>query len=259
MLAFVVPVKSKKVTSDWRYFSILVNRTIHSICNQTNPNFEVIIACHEIPDTQFMKDSRVTFLQVDFAPPVLNKEGTNHWIKEADKGKKIKFAVEHAQNKGIKYIMTVDSDDCISNKISDFVHKNATDTISGWYSKKGYLYPEGKRYAYLNLKNFHTLCGSCVIIKPELIHFMYGENHHFDHERHQFTDSLYLKQLPFPAAIYSMLNGANHFLDDVEMQKKQRRINPLSKSSLHILYGRLRKYRLVPLMFLRKEFAIQSL
>lgn len=259
MLAFIVPVKSKVVTSDWSYFSCLVNRSINSICNQSNQNFKVIVACHEIPKTDFDNDARVKFLQVDFEPPVLKEKGFNHWIKEEDKGKKIKFATEYAKTKGFSYVMTVDSDDCISNKISDFVHKNASEKASGWYSNKGYLYPEGKLYSYLNLKNFHTLCGSCVIIKPELIDFMYGENHHFDHSRTDFGNGLSLKALPFPGAVYSMLNGANHFLDNVEMKKKQEPISSFSFRSLRILYKRLLKYRLIPIVFIKNEFAIYSI
>ncbi len=50
------------------------------------------------------------------------------------------------------YIMTIDSDDCVSNKVCAFVSKNGTDSISSWYFKKGCLYPEGKSYSYLNLK-----------------------------------------------------------------------------------------------------------
>lgn len=258
MLAFVVPVKSKVVTSDWTYFSRLVNRSINSICNQSNLDFKVIVACHEIPKTNFENDPRVTFLQVDFAPPVLMENQMNHWIKEADKGKKIKLAVEYAKTKGISYVMTVDSDDCVSNKICDFVHRNASKEAWGWYSNKGYMYPEGKKYSYLNLKNFHTLCGSCVIIKPELIDFMYGKNYHFDHERTDFGNGLSLKALPFPAAIYSMLNGANHFLDNVEMKKKHKPLMAFSFNALRILLKRLLKYRLMPMVFIKKEFAIYN-
>jgi len=228
MMAFIVPVKSKTVTSDWAHFSNLVDRCINSICNQSNTNFKVFVACHEIPETKFKNDSRVEFLQADFSHPMLeNKKETkeaDYWKKEADKGKKLKLAAKHAEKSGASYVMTVDADDCISNKICDFVIKNTADSNSGWYVKKGYLYPEGKKYLYLNLKNFHTLCGSCIIIKPELIGFMFGENFYFHHERTELSNGLSLLPLPFPGALYSILNGTNIVLNREGLHDKRTKI-----------------------------------
>ena len=200
MLAFVIPVKSETVSSDWAYFSSLVNRCINSVCNQSDTNFKVLVACHEIPETNFNDDPRVQFLKVGFSPPILNNNPDDRWIKEADKGKKIKFAAEYAINLGADYIMTVDSDDCISNKICNYVSKNGHESISGWYVKKGYLYPEGKRYSFLNLKNFNMVCGSCIIIKPKLIDLMLKDNFFFSHGRIKLENGLSLRPLPFPGA-----------------------------------------------------------
>jgi len=91
MMAFVVPVKSKTVTSDWTSFSRLVNRCIKSICNQSNTNFKVIVSCHEIPKTKFNNDSRVEFLKARFSPPIFKKNADDIWIKRADKGKNKKL------------------------------------------------------------------------------------------------------------------------------------------------------------------------
>ena len=255
MMVFIVPVKSKTITSDWTAFSRLLSRCIKSICNQSNTNFKIIVSCHDIPETKFKNDSRIEFLKVDFSPPVLNKNAADIWIKRADKGKKIKIASDYAMKIGASYVMTVDSDDCISNKICEFVFKNGNDSISGWYVKKGYLYPEGKRYSYLNLKNFQTICGSCVIIKPELIDLMYGRNFWFDHERTIFKNGLSLLPLPFPGSIYSMVNGSNIRLDSQEL-KKITKFNLLKLHSIKTLLRRLRKYRLIPIVFIKNEFAI---
>ncbi len=258
MMVFIVPVKSKTITSDWIAFSRLVNRCINSICNQSNTNFKVLVSCHEIPETKFNNDSRVEFLKVEFSPPILKKNTDDRWIKEADKGKKIKFAADYALKIGASYVMTVDSDDCISNKICEFVFKNGNDSISGWYVKKGYLYPEGKSYSYLNLKNFHTVCGSCVIIKPKLIDLMYGRNFWFDHERTIFENGLLLLPLPFPGSLYSMLNGTNIRLDSQEMQERTR-FNPFKLKSISTLFRRLGKYRLIPTVFIKNEFGLYGL
>lgn len=253
MMVFIVPVKSKSITSDWTSFSRLVNRCINSICNQSVTNFKVIVSCHEVPETDFNGDSRVEFLKVGFSPPILEKNDEDIWLKRADKGKKIKFAADFALKLGASYVMTVDSDDCISNKICEFVSKNGNGSISGWYVKKGYLYPEGKRYLFLNLKNFHTICGSCVIIKPELIDLMYGENFWFDHERTIFENRISLLPLPFPGSIYSMLNGSNIRLNHDEM-KIRTSFNPFKLKSIKTLIRRLGKYRLIPKILIKNEF-----
>ena len=258
MMAFVVPVKSETVSSDWTYFSSLVNRAINSICNQSNTNFKVIVVCHEIPETDFNDDSRVEFIQVDFAAPILKNNAGDRWLKEADKGKKIKFASEHATTLGVKYIMTVDSDDCISNKICAFVSKNGNDSISGWYVKKGYLYPEGKSYVYLNLKNFNMVCGSCIIIKPELIDLMFGENFFFKHGRTNFENGLSLLPLPFTGGLYSMVNGTNIALDNKEM-KKRKSIKPSRLKSIKTLFRRIGKYRVMPTIFIKNKFSLYDL
>ena len=254
-MVFVIPVKSKTVTSDWAYFSSLVDRTINSICNQSNPNFKVIVSCHEIPETKFNDDSRVEFLKVGFSPPILNNNADDRWLKETDKGKKIKIAADYAMSLGAEYIMTVDSDDCISKKICEFVSKNGNDSISGWYVYKGYLYPEGKNYSYLNLKNFNMVCGSCVIIKPKLIDLMFAEKYEFKHGRTNFENGLSLLPLPFSGALYSMLNGANHVLDQKEI-KKRTSINPSKLKSIETLFRRLIKYRVMPTIFIKNEFGL---
>jgi hypothetical protein len=119
---------------------------------------------------------------VGFLSPILKKNTVDLWLLRADNGKKIKFATDYAIEIGASSVMTVDSDDCISNKIFEFVSENSKDSISGWYVTKGYYYTEGKSYLYLNLKNFNTLCGSCVNTRPELIDLMLRENFYFYHK-----------------------------------------------------------------------------
>ncbi len=119
MLTFVVPVKSKRVTSDWLRFCKLFERTLISICNQTDTNFKVIAVCHEIPEIDFTHKN-LHFIQADFEPPLPrateSKESLNKH-REIDKGDKIKLGVAYAQvNFNTDYVMTVDSDDFISNQ-----------------------------------------------------------------------------------------------------------------------------------------------
>ena len=84
---------------------------------------------------------------------------------------------------------------------------------------KGYLYTEGKKYSFLNLKNFNEVCGSCIIIKPDLIELLIDDLLYFNHER-TIVNNEKLKPLPFPGAVYSMLNGNNIRLDKKELKNR---------------------------------------
>jgi hypothetical protein len=150
--------------------------------------------------------------------------------------------------------MTVDSDDCVSNKICDFVCKNADDSVKGWYINKGYLYTEGKKYSFLNLKNFNEVCGSCIIIKPDLIELLIDDLLNFNHER-TIVNNEKLKPLPFPGAVYSMLNGNNIRLDKKEL-KKRTEFNLFKIRDIKTIIRRLKKYRIVPIKIIKSEFSI---
>jgi hypothetical protein len=49
MLAFVVPLKSRRVSKSWEYVSRLCERAVRSLCAQTSPNFKVVVVHHESP------------------------------------------------------------------------------------------------------------------------------------------------------------------------------------------------------------------
>lgn len=70
MLVFIIPIKSARVSSSWELVSKLFERTIKSVCNQTIPDFRVIIVCHEKPNIKF-EHSNVTYIEVDFPIPTL--------------------------------------------------------------------------------------------------------------------------------------------------------------------------------------------
>ena len=73
--------------------------------------------------------------------------------------------------------MVVDADDCINQNIAKFVEENLD--CDGWYIKKGYVYKEGKKYIYLNSKNFNDLCGTSIIVKYELAELLMNEGKYY--------------------------------------------------------------------------------
>ncbi|BFP42757.1 hypothetical protein FGF1_36020 [Flavobacteriaceae bacterium GF1] len=246
MLTFVVPVKSKTVTSDWNKFSQLFESTLKSICNQTDSNFKVVVVCHEIPETTFSHQN-LHYLQADFEPPISNdleSSENSYRGKEIDKGKKILLGAEYASKEfKTDYIMTVDSDDFISKNISAFVN-NSSKHIPGWYIKNGYIHFEGKKFLVKTFK-FNDLCGSSIIVKPELVKYFIGidSTFYFDHRLTTLDSSIELKKVPFSAGIYSVGNGENIYMSSQNVKKFNNHGNWISVQSLKRLYSKFQNYR----------------
>ncbi|MGD1921077.1 MAG: glycosyltransferase family 2 protein, partial [Pleurocapsa sp.] len=110
MFVFIVPLKSAQVSNSWQQVCQLFERTLRSICQQTNQNFQVICVCHEKPEIDFSHPS-VSYLQVDFPIPYWNKKtfvrAENH-NQCVDKGRKMWLGLAEAKMFDPSHIMFVD-------------------------------------------------------------------------------------------------------------------------------------------------------
>lgn len=248
MIGFLVPVKSKQLSSDWDLFSKLVERSLKSINGQKDRDFQIIVACHEFPSNR-LEHPKVHYVQVDFEPPQLTPDGDwekDRQLKEADKAKKILCAYEHAHtNFDIDYFMVVDSDDCIHNGISKFVNSRKERNNAGWFVKKGYFYREGKPLAWKIRSNFNLRCGSCIIIRKDLFKQLISKNPYlyYFHEKTELEDGLSLKPFPLAATIYSMANGENHYMSTSKMMALVTQTKFFTASHIKSLFSKLSRYR----------------
>ncbi|MFS4457204.1 glycosyltransferase family A protein [Maribacter sp. 2304DJ31-5] len=259
MLTFVVPVKSKSVASDWVKFSQLFERTLKSICNQTDSNFKVVVVCHEIPDINYTCEN-IHFIHPDFQPPSKENISPQEYFinKRIDKGNKIKHGVAYASKKfNTDYVMLVDSDDFVSNKVVSFVNSSAN-KLPGWYVGNGYLSFSWKNVLVVTKKKFNYLCGSSVIVKPNLIKHFFDKdkiNLYFDHRLTTLDSNIELQKVPFPAGIYNIGNGENMNMSFQKVKKLNNHGNWISKQSLKRLSSKFKNYRfrlITPRI--RKEF-----
>ncbi|MGK7928593.1 MAG: glycosyltransferase family 2 protein [Spirulina sp.] len=215
MLVFVIPLKSRKICQSWERTSQLLERTVRSVCNQTIPNFRAIVVCNEKPDIEF-QHPHLTFIEVDFPEP---KE-TNRIAKGlTDKGRKVLTGLTYAKQFNPTYAMSVDSDDCISNRLGKWTEQHPTE--NGWYINRGYKYREGDRYIYIKRNKFYTLSGTANIIRfdlldlPENPEYNRGYGYykfHLDHQkvkRFMLEKGKPIKPLPFPGSIYILGTGDN--------------------------------------------------
>lgn len=258
MLTFVIPVKSKSVSNDWASVGQIFERTLKSICNQTDSNYKILVVCHEIPDIIYNHE-KLHFIHPDFPPPHKKSDDPkgNLLKQRIDMGNKIKLGIAYAVKKfNTDYVMLVDSDDLISNRICEFVNSSGND-LPGWFVGKGYLSLKWK-YVLLVTKQFNYLCGSSVIVKPNLIEHFFdkGKIHlYFDHRLTKLTSNIELKKVPFSAAIYNMRNGENIWMSTENVKTFGQQGNWISLKGLKRIYGRLKNYHfrfITP--GLRKEF-----
>lgn len=245
MLTFVIPVKSKSVSSDWTNFSQLFEKTLKSICNQKDSNFKVVVVCHETPEINFSHEN-LHFIHPDFEPPSKENISPKTYLtnQRIDKGNKIKLGVAYASKElNADYVMLVDSDDLVSNNVATFVNNNGND-LPGWYVGKGYLNFKWKNIIVAT-KKFNYLCGSCIIIKPNLIEHFFDKGKidlYFDHRLTSLNSNIELKRVPFCAAIYNIGNGENIYMSFQKVKKFNNHWKGIYMQGLKRLYGKFRNY-----------------
>jgi hypothetical protein len=247
MICFLVPVKSEKLSSDWDKFSELVNRSLKSINGQKDQDFQIVVACHELPTKKF-EHPRVHYIQVDFDIPKLTNEDweKDRQLKEGDKARKIQSAYDYAVDKfDVDYFMVVDSDDCIDNGISKYVNSRIKDNTPGWYVDKGYFYTEGSKFAFMIRSNFNVRCGTCIIIKKELFQQVLQQEPYlyYFHEKIELENNLTLIPYPKPAALYSMANGENHYMSQSKMMNLVNQTKLFTIGHIKSVYSKLTRYR----------------
>ena len=212
-MIFIIPVKSAVISPSWGKFSKIFERTLRSVCQQTDQDFKVVVVCNEKPITDFVHPN-VHYVYVDFPPPTpeVTKAFTGlHSPKEADKSKKILAGFEYASQFDTSHIMVVDADDCISNTIVAFVKKHPE--TDGWYSKMGYVYREGSKLIFKKMDKFNSLCGTSLIVKPHFLKGLITPEMFFQHAHRTLDNGEKLKPLPFPASVYT-INGENYFMTE---------------------------------------------
>lgn len=155
MIFFGIPLRSKASSQNWDKVTKVFNRTLRSVYSQTDPDFKIYVACHEIPNLEGKYDSRVEFLISDRETPKTKEEML------LDKGWKVSMIAKCIREAGGGYTMLVDSDDLVSNRIAEYV--NSHPHCNGYLSKYGYVYNEGLGYMK-KVKNLYRLCGSCSIV-----------------------------------------------------------------------------------------------
>ncbi|MEL6383926.1 MAG: glycosyltransferase family 2 protein [Cyanobacteria bacterium J06626_18] len=216
MLTFIIPLKSAKVSKDWRKTCALFERCLKATCNQTSDAFRTIVVCNEKPDIDFQHGA-VSYVTVDFLPPEKERLRINGF--RTDKGRRILKGMTIAQQFSPTHVMAVDADDCVSNRLAAFVNEHPE--ANGWYLKSGWKYREDGDQLYKKYRRFYTMSGTANILgvkhlnlpDPPEYNRGYGYYKFFiDHQKvRRVMDErgASLSPLPFPGAAYILATGDN--------------------------------------------------
>ena len=156
MMGFAISLRSKRTTDDWERCVRLLEGTLRSILNQTVGGFRAVVGCHEIPDGLTRWDERISFEPIDYPVPIYVDE----W--EADKQRKREIATLAAYRAGCHYVMPLDADDLVSNRLVDYVLTEKPEY--GCVVTKGYEYSLAND-SFSVAPRFNRICGSCGIFR----------------------------------------------------------------------------------------------
>lgn len=254
MLGFVVPIKPRSVSKDWTLEMKLLERTAKSICGQTSEEFRMIIVFNEKPEISFVHQN-IIYVEYPFPPVSLSQiEDYQTLVKNyysgpyaermMDKGKKIHYGCKIGMDLGCDYLMAIDSDDLISNRIAEFVRVHASKKMAGWRITKGFIYEDGssvlvKKYDIQNIN------GSTHIIRKDLItipdfssnlfwNYNLFEAHGYTYYRIKEFHNELLADYPFFGVIYIV--NKNNYSNILKLTKTNTIKNLIKK----IIRGRLK-------------------
>lgn len=221
MIGFVVPIKPRAVSKDWAYDNLLLERTVRSICAQTDQCFRLVIVYNDLPSINFTHPN-IILLHYPFEPVAIEDVEDLEYVlkyypreyaeKMFDKGKKIHYGCKKGIEEGSDYLMSVDSDDLVSNKLAAFVNSRRSSNKPGWRIKKGFVYEENSRIL-VKKYDIQNINGSTHIIRKDLItipdfstnvfwNYNLFEAHGYTHSRIRHWHSEILDDYPSFGIIY---------------------------------------------------------
>ena len=186
MVVFIPVVKHYENSADYTATWDLLRNTLHSVCAQTDDRFRVIVVCNKVLD-DFSHDVSIRnteFLEVDFPAP---SHGIAHPGAELpnlpldavrkDKGSKYVIGILAAKKYTPTYVMPMDADDFLSNRLVSSVMLQPTEP-GGWVCETSYIINiSDMTLAKKTLKS--TTHGSCMLHNFESLCFE-GEGKYAD-------------------------------------------------------------------------------
>lgn len=165
MIAFCTSFRARALANDWSYHIWLLERVVHSMLAQSRGEAQVVVACHDVPESpQLRDDPRVTFVPIDAEVP---RRDFDDMV--SDKVLKLSAGARWVMSRGeADYVVFNDADDLVSDRLGAFVEANRGG--NGWYSTSQRFYAYGGGLMRLQ-KIAGGAAGPCVVVRRDLLTF----------------------------------------------------------------------------------------
>lgn len=252
MIYFVIPLRSKAASRDWQAVEQNFNRTLESCYHQTNPEFRIVVAYHDMPHLEEHYDERVRFVQATNPLP------NNYKEMMRDKGIKMHMLMQTVRQwlgeKQGAYILPVDADDLVSNRLAAFF-AGRNDGLS-YTSRFGWIW-QSQSSIITKAKDLWRTCGSCTVIYylreelPDTDFLCRDESKEYIFQRsHRFLPA-YARSigkefgvLPFPSTVYVLGTGENHSILSGHAMSWKRKIEGLLRIPRNIGGGKFKEFNI---------------
>jgi len=229
MLTFITSLKHPRNCHSYERVCQLLDRTLDSVCAQSNPDFSVIVVCNQVP--QIPLRPNVHYVPVDFpAPSEKRSPTTGMGAIWTDRGSKYLIGLIYARKFAPNHIMFFDADDYVSRNLAEYVSR--TPGADGWYFDRGYVYKAGACTISLMRWGFYARCGTSGIVnyrnfnvppdlgldsglddifsKTDETYLKYVLGGHKKIKSYLQERGASLKELPAIGAVWVQGNGENH-------------------------------------------------
>jgi hypothetical protein len=228
-IAVIIPLRPASSSKDWNIESAILKRTVQSVINQKYENVKAYVIYTDMPLDPLIH-SKVEYVQIPY--PFQDLDQIHHRdelmklfkseklvVARWDKGKKISYGSKLAKEAGCDYIMSLDSDDLISNKLFAYcVSEASKKKCSGWYAEKGYVYQYGSNFLIRVPKLMRFINGSTHILKSEFVQipdfistkwedYNLFTDHGWTKQRIKETYNEVIEPIPFPVVTYVAHNS----------------------------------------------------
>ena len=154
-VTFGIPLMSSRVARNWPSTEKLLAATLRSVLNQAGAAIRVIVACHERPDIEEIRDDRVTLSQVGFDIPRFR------WEMEIDRMRKLEVLGAELRARGGGWMFILDADDYVSKDLARTIGLIDAKAIM---TRRGYRL-DAKTGRYQELAKLWGKCGSCAAVR----------------------------------------------------------------------------------------------
>ncbi len=177
----------------------MLKQTIESVLRQTYSAFKVFVIYTDVPDF-IVANEHVEYIPFEYGYQTYDeienrellfekfKRSTKMVVQRWDKARKLTYGSKLAKEQGYDYLMALDADDLLSNRILDYLAKDTEQhQRKGWYMEKGYLYKEHTNYLIKVPKDVRFLNGSTHVLHNDLVEIPDFNSQEWD-DYNLFTD-----------------------------------------------------------------------